>query len=760
MRLIGRARALTRQFLSARFDDGEGLPPAEHKVVPAARAVTLLATIWIAAVAFWEIGAPFGAGHYAVATAVTTGGENMLRFGIVGAVPRYLPEPPTPADYYCHHPWGTFWTAALFVGVFGHHDFVCRLPAALMSSAMPLLLYGAGRALWGPVAGALAAVAYVVTPITLAYASFFALEVPTMFAMALTTYAYVRFSQTHRKRFAALTVAGMVLAASFDWTGFAFDALVLGGLFLRGFVLRRFFAAFDFERFATLWATAVCLIALLAVFFVAKFAALDQLGHLVAQGQARASGSSLPLAQVLESRRYWILLAFTPLAIGLGKVAAPILVARAVLHRSEGELLPVAVLLTAILQYVGFKQGADIHFFWPQYFALYFAYALGGLAASAEEIGRSVRRHEVPGGGVARWEKQRHSSLLGFGVLGVGLAVAVAMLPDAVRALVWARKSGGRFNEKGLIIHPDLDKSAVFAELGATLPPDASLDVDGSMKPSYWMDFALERKVTITSLPRSRHGASTHVAVDARFTGSAALRVLVRDYSVRAYGPYFVADTADPSEPILGFSMPRREPSFFERLFVSSNHALYDVTPDPFWTWELREHFGVEPNPAPTGAPNGVEAQRILGNLAAAAGDSALAERRRGELLARVDRRMAREYSRGVRLLGVRYEHGASDVLTVYFEASGPLAGDPGFVITSTVEQAPDYSLVPKDELAWNVGMPFSLPASLWRPGFVYSSVTELMRRPGRERYTGSFQGPGAPVPLSGPRETTLLVLE
>src|SRR5262245_11070361 len=237
VRFIARARALTRQFLSARFDDGEGLPAAPRDVELGARIVTLLSTLFVAGVAFWEIGAPFGAGHYAAATAVTTGGENMLRFGIIGAVPRYLPDPPAPADYYCHHPWGIFWTAALFVGVFGHHDFVCRLPAVLMTSAMPFLLYGAGRALWGPVAGALAAVAYVVTPITLAYASFFALEVPTMFAMALTVFACVRFFQTNRTRFAALTVVGMVLAASFDWMGFVFDALVLGGLFLRGFVL-------------------------------------------------------------------------------------------------------------------------------------------------------------------------------------------------------------------------------------------------------------------------------------------------------------------------------------------------------------------------------------------------------------------------------------------------------------------------------------------------------------------------------------------
>ncbi len=750
--LVARARALTRQFLSARFDNGEGLPLAERQVELVARVVALLATIFVFAVSFWEIGAPFGAGHYAAATAVTTGGENMLRFGTIGAVPRYLPGPPESTDYYCHHPWGTFWTAALFVGVFGHHDFVCRLPAALMTSAIPLLLFRTGRALWGPIAGALAAAAYVVTPITLAYANFFALEVPTMFAMALTTYAYVRFSQAPQKRFAVLTLVGMVLAASFDWTGFVFDALVLGGLFVRGFVLRRFVAgAFDFVRFATLWASAVCLVALLAVFFVAKFASLDQLGQLVAQGQARASGSALPLEQVLESRRYWILLAFTPLAIGLGKVAAPILVARAVLYRRETELFAVAVLVTAILQYVGFKQGADIHFFWPHYFALYFAYAVGALAASAEEIGRSL---------LARFEKERHRAKLVFGVLGAGLVVALAMLPDALRALVWARKSGGRFNEKGLIIHPDLDKAAVFTELARTLPPDASLDVDQSMKPSYWMDFTLERMVTITSLPRALHGASTHFALDARFTPSATLRTFVRNNAIRAYGPYFVADTTAPHEPVVGFSTPRREPSFLERLFVSSNHALYDVAPDPLWTWELREHFGVQPNPLPGGSPASAEQLRIAQNLAVASGDSALSARRRDELLRGLDRKMARQYSNGVRLLGVRYEHGASDVLSVYFDTPGPLAGDPSFVITASVEAAPRTSLVPHDELPWNVGMPFSIPTSLWRPGFVYSSITELMRRPGRERYVGSWQGQGAPVPSGGARDTTLLVLE
>jgi hypothetical protein len=274
------------------------------------------------------------------------------------------------------------------------------------------------------------------------------------------------------------------------------------------------------------------------------------------------------------------------------------------------------------------------------------------------------------------------------------------------------------------------------------------------------MDFTLERKVTVTSFPRSLQGGSTHFALDSRFTPSATLRALVRHHAVSAYGPYLVADTTAPEEPIVGFSTPRREPNFLERIFVSSNHALYDVAPDPFWTWELREHLEVEPNPVPGGAPTGGEVLRIAHNAAVASGDSALAQRRRDELFAGVDRKMAREYSGGVRLLGVRCESGASDVLSVYFEASGPLAGDPAFVIVSNVEAAPRYSLVPPDELAWNVGMPFSIPTSLWRPGFVYSTVTELMRRPGRERYSGSWVGQGAPVPAGGARETTLAVLE
>jgi 4-amino-4-deoxy-L-arabinose transferase-like glycosyltransferase len=751
--LRARAKALAQRLFIARFDDGAGLPPAERLEILAGRALATLATLWILGVVLWEIAAPFGAGHYAAATAVTTGGENMLRFGIVGPVPRVLAEPPSPGDYYCHHPWGVFWVAAFFVGLFGHHDVVCRLPAALMSSAMPVLLYGAGRALWGPLAGGLSAAAYVALPITLAYANFFALEVPTMFAMALTAFAFVRFRQTDSRRFAALTVVGFALAASFDWTGFVFGGFVLGALFLRGFVFRRFFPPLPFDRFASVWAIGVVVLALLLAFHLGEFAHLGQLGHFFAQGEARATGSSEPLSKVLESRRYWILLAFTPLAIVLGKVALPVLLGRLAILRRDAEIVPLAVLFTATFQYLAFKQGADIHFFWPQYFALYFAYALGGLAVTASEGSRYLA------GRFGRAELARPLNVS----IHVALVVVVLLLvPDALRALEWARKSGGRFNEKGLIIHPDLDKSRVFTELSKTLPESSSLAVDPSMKPSYWMDFTLERPVNVTSFPAGRgRQADTHFAFDSRFSAKRTLASSVREHAVSAYGPYFIVDLEAPEkQPIKGFAVQRQEPTFFERVFVQSSHALYRVRPDPFWTWELRSHLGELPNPLPSVNPHTFSELRIAHNVAVSLGDRELAARRRDALLRGVANGSARDFTQGVRLLGVRFEHGASDVLTVYFEAAAPLASDVGFVITSEVEKGPRFSLVPADELVWNVGMPFSLPTSLWRAGYVYESVTELMRRPGRERYVGWFDGPGAPTPTSGPRETTLLVLE
>jgi 4-amino-4-deoxy-L-arabinose transferase-like glycosyltransferase len=733
-----------------RFDDGEGLPAAPLVFVRAGNACAWIATLFIALVGLWEIAGPFAAGHYASTTAIAVGGENMLRWGILAPVPTYIGGPPAPSDYYCHHPFGVFWTAAAFSWLFGHHDWVCRLPAVLMSACLPRLVHGAGRALYGPIAGGLAALAYVVLPITLAYANFFSLEIATMFGMALAIYGFARFSQCARYRFGVLAVVGFGYAAAADWPGFFFDGLVLGALFLRGFVVTRPFGAFVFDRFAKVWAWSVVVVTLLALFHLAALVKLEHVSELLRQGDFRTAGSDAPLATVLEHRRYWIELAFTPLAVVIGKLGLPVLLARLVFRRRELELFPLALLATASVQYVVFKQGADIHFFWPEYFALYFAYAVGALVASLD--------------GWFAWAAARRSlaprrTLVTWVVGAVGLASVLAILPDGLVALIYARQSGGRFNERGSFIHSDFDKEAALASVARGLPTEAVFGVSNSFQPSYWMDWVLERPVRYVGLPRVGSAGVSNFALDTRFDTHGALESLTREFPVRAIGPFLFADSVGAPALVSGFATVPRRLGAFARFFTATSHDVYDVVPDPFWTWELRAHLNQTPNPAPSANPVRFEELRIAHNLALFEGDQTRAERLRAELLADVDRSVQRKYTEGVELLGARLERGASTYFTLYFETNAPLPSDVSFQILSTVEAAPRFSLTPRDELIWDVGVPFALPTTLWRPGFIYSSVTEITRRPGVERYDGGFRGPMAPTLMGGPAPKPLLRL-
>ncbi|HEY3500484.1 MAG TPA: glycosyltransferase family 39 protein [Polyangiaceae bacterium] len=732
------------------FDDGAGLPAADPRFERAGRVLALTATALMVAVGLFEIDAPFGAGHYAAATAVLTAGENFWRFGTLAPLTHHPLGAPGNADYYCHHPFGIFWTAGLFAWL-GHHEWVCRLPAVLMSALMPALVYGAGRGLFGPLAAGLSALAFAVLPITLAYANFFALEVPAMFGMALAVWGFVRFSQSGRRRFAAAFVIGLGYAMAADWPGFVFAALVLGWLLLRGFVSRRWFSPLPFERFATAWALAVALAVALAAYHVGVFVKLDQFDEFVRQGEFRSKGADLPLSQTLAKRAYWIALAFTPLGVWIGKLAVPVLAARALLERRDLEILPLAVLGTAIFQYVVFKQGADIHFFWPHYFALYFAYGFGALAATLERVlawASTRTRRELP------------ASSLAILLLALGALPLIAILPDGLRALRYARKSGARFNEKGYIIHADFDKAAALSEVARALPPDATLGVHSSMKQSYWMDWVVERPLDSARIPApGRPFENSHFCLDTRFAEAAGVREFVRDFAVDAYGPFLFADLQTPARPLAAFEVASREPSVLERIFVSSTHALHDVRPSPFLTWELRTHYEQTPNPAPERTPVSLEELRIAHNVAVANGDTTRAEGLRARLFAGADRRIAFASAEDIELLALRFERGASDLLILYFSPRAPLAEDRSFSITSHVEAAPRLSLTPRDELAWDVGMPFAIPTSLWHAGFIYSSASEIVRRPGRERYAGAWSGRSAGEQRRA-REITLLTLD
>jgi 4-amino-4-deoxy-L-arabinose transferase-like glycosyltransferase len=727
----------------------DGLPAAEPLEERAARIVTLVASVWFALAAAWELFGPVLAGHYAAAGGMGIMAENMLRWHIAGPVWEYTTTRPSPSLYYCHHPWGTFWTTAALMKVFGRHDFVCRLPAVLLSAATPPLLSAIGRAVWRPAAGAAAAAAFVVLPITLAFANFNALEVPVIAWSLLGLWGFVRMTQTGRRRHLAAALAGTLLALQADWPAYMLAGAMLGFGLLRGFIAPGIFGPVRYaRRYAQWWAFCAASSVLSFGLYVVVFKDAGKLDDLLGAYGMRAAGNVVPLSAVLASRRYWIELSFSPIAIALGKGAAVLAVLRLLVLRREHEVIPLAVLLMAVVQYVVFKQGADIHVFWPHYFGAYFALAMGAVVATLAPILARVRSLQRGRGPVV--------------ALGVALLPIVAVARDGIPALRYARETGGRFNEKGLLIHSDGAKTAFLHFIEPSIPKTATVDLHEGMKHTWAQTWALNRLVVGGRPLPSRSRASNAVYLaDTRFLLDDLQGQLAAGFHVTAVGPFWKVVESEPAAPLDAFSFTESEPAWWEWYLVSGTEPHRDVTPDPWLTWELRTHFG-QPAMPPAGPPVTLEQKRIAHNVAVAAGDQA----RAAVLLAEIQRELSpvhAAFDDGTEILGTTFHEGARPLLTIFLRAGGPTTADVQLLVKSKVTAKAAWSTTIADPLERDVGLPLAIGSQRWRPGFLYSDPVAIRKRPGTEVFRASFwvRGSGPPPKrLRGPREVELLTLQ
>jgi hypothetical protein len=365
--------------------------------------------------------------------------------------------------------------------------------------------------------------------------------------------------------------------------------------------------------------------------------------------------------------------------------------------------------------------------FWPHYFAEYFAFACAGLSQTALDLAQRSKPGRVG---------------FQYACLGLAGAASLAIFPDGLRALRYAHRSGGRFNENGHLIKPDKDKVAALEWLGARIPKASSLVFHPGMRQSLWVDWSLQRPVVTTSrlpTPFAAQRDSYYVA-DMRFMTASEQEALAQNFAVTAIGPFLAVNYAERTARLSVFSVERVEPSWLQSYWVSSSHALRRIEPNPFLNWELRDRFDLQPNDPPKVEPKTFEEQRIRHNIAVAARDAFGAEFWLRSFLAGCDRAAIRTFEDGDELIGSRLERGTSLVYSVYFRASGPDPENPELVLHSVIEAAPLGSLVPKDETIAEVGMPFAIPANRWKRGYVYSSITEVIRRIGRERWYGSFR--------------------
>jgi hypothetical protein len=703
---------------------------------PDVRAGTALgwAAVTIAfAVAALGIGGPFPEGHYASSAIIGTGGTNLWRWHTLFPINGLIDHPPTAANYYMHHPPGVYWTVGLLGKVLGFSNWVMRLPPLIYMTATTWLLWRLGRELWGAIPGGLAALAYVSLPITLGFANYHDLEQPVMFGFVLATWGYVRLVHTWRERYAIASVFGFGFALNHDWPAYMWGAFFLFGLFVYGFFIpermRRPLRALPFGRY---WAAMVVVAAWSIAVELYLMKSSGRIADLMASYFVRSAGGDTPLENVLKARHYRIELMFSGLAIGLGKLALPVMLVRAAVKRDHFELLAVPIFVCAALQYVSFKQGADVHIFWPHYFAAFFAFGIGAIAASIMDltvwVGGLVR------GGVMRATFKRIAPWAALAAVGLPLSL---VLKDGLSLVRLARETGGRFAEANL--DSDIDKVTVLRWFLPRFPETVGVGYHPGVPATWSLQWETRPHLATANQPvTTPMGDRTRVYVmDTRTASLADLRSAATHYHVHAIGRLWVMDRSEKPATLDGYTLDEREPSWWQWLWLGPVEPVRSVRWSPWVTWEWRTMLG-QPVNVPQGAPATTDEIRIAHNVAVEQRDDKGAARLRAMLQARFDQPRATAFEGGTTLVGSIHNRGARRSLTLFFVA-GHFDTDSHFKVHAKVLRPPRLSTLPADPADLEIANAPIWPTTLWRKGHIYSFQIVYRKRPGTEALTASW---------------------
>ncbi len=723
-------------------------PQARPALDRACAAIATVAGVWFAFTAWWGMAGPPLGGHLGNGAAGTVLlAENGLKWHTVYPLFDWFGTTnPYPIAAACHHPFGMFWLSDIALVLFGHHDFVVNLPAVLMSSLMPLILYKLGKHCWGPVAGMAAVLGFTILPLTTAYSIFHGLEVTTIFGSVLFYLGTARYQTYGRRRDLAFVLIGALFATAGDWAGYLALAPVLAWGFLRAFVLPSWMTpAIRALRYHRWWALSVVMMVTTLFLWVWLFQRADKINEWLSSAVNRGGGKDIPLSVVLESRKAWIAFSFTPLAIAIGKVAAFVALGRFLWKRTDHELFSLAMLLAAAVQYIIFKQGADVHIFWPHYFGAYYALALAQLAATAFEGSAFIAGKLAPAAA---------SRIAPAVALSVVLLPSLMLTPDTVRALKVWRETGGRYDDHGALIRSHGDLIFVLRDLIAPkLQPGDRIAYQSGANVGWEHSWSLRADMAEMESPSDVY---PFWIARASALGADRLKKVSATRALAIYGDVIVWTRGTPFGPVDAYSLGEHEPNLFQWMFTNNVEPVRELphAPDPFLTWEWRVHLD-EQAFAPTASPTTLNEQRIAHNVAVERGDAAGAERLREQIVAQLVRDPEAHYDGGHELMGVRVTKGVQPMLEVWFAAGGPTDGDTHFHVRSHIVRPARFSLIPANETDREMAWPPALSTKLWKKGFIYKFECVMNHRIGLERYTGFWAGGPA---KHGARDPVVLV--
>ena len=607
----------------------------------------------------------------------------------------------------------------------------------MCSALSSWLVYALGRAAWGVVPAAAATLVFVFMPIDLAFNNFANLEVPTIFFGLLFTWATLRLWQTWAPRYVTFATLGALGVCQCDWVGIVLIGLVLGFGFVRAYVLpRKWYGRIDERQYARWFAYAMVAMAGTLFLYIYLFGKLDKLNDLVSSYHIRTAGVEDPWKEIFtERRKMWLSWMITPIGGGILAVGIPLSFLR--LARRPAEIFPIAWTLAAAFQYLVFKNGADVHIFWPHYFGPCAALSMGVVVA----CGLWMRRLAV------RLSPAVVRSFVGY-ALG-GLLFALSLAPIALLArmaipqLVQSRKTAGRFDDGGRHINTDAD-IAQFTEWAVPrLPDGAPLTYQNGFQFSWNGAYAAHRPAHRRQATKSSPGDPDHVAlIDTRATSTSDLRAAAKEFAIKAVGPFWRVDTAHGSS-LVAIRYTESQPTFLERLFVTGTDLVRTIGPDEdvYASWEWRNALGLNA-PTPTAAPGTFDEIRIAHNVAVSRGDPESAAALRTRLLGKAHDLTDIVFTDDVHLLNVDVDDGAATVITLLWE-TGPKFSpvDDHFGVTCKVTAKPKLWKSETDFFAKDMAPPMAVRPAFWKPGSLYTQRFIALHRIGTEECTGAFSG-------------------
>jgi hypothetical protein len=691
------------------------------------------------------INGPIPEGHTGASAACGTAAFNMWHWKIWYPISSYVDRPPPASMAYMHHPMGIFWTLAIVGKLFGFANWILRIAPLVYVTATTALLWRIGRALWGKIPGALTAVAFVAMPITLGFANYHDLEQPVIFGCVLATWGYVCLLRSWRLRHALAGAAGFAFALGHDWPAYMWGAAFLPMLFVYGYVVpERLRAPIDARAFGRFWAMLALAVAANLIVEIFALWKTGRMNDVLASYNNRSLGSDTPLATVLAARHYRINLMFTALVIVMGKLALPVIVARGIARRDHREWLALPLFVAAVVQYTQFKQGADVHIFWPHYFTPYFALAAGALAATVADVttwaGAWLRR----GAAAAAWARAAPWAAL----VAIGLPLAV-VVKDGLSLVRLARETGGRFAEANL--DSDYDRHAVLSWFLPKVPANLGIAYHPGIYASWAVQWTTRpRTSTNQQTPASPVTPSTRIYImDTRKASAADLRLAASRYHVHAVEHLWVFDRGAPVAPLEGYALDERDPTLREWWSQGPTETIRSVRPSAWVTWEWRTLLG-QPATAPPSIPVPVttEELRIAHNVAVEDGNADAAARLRGALAVGFNLPLAARFDGYTTLIGALRRTGARRSVTLFFTA-GTMTGDNKFLVHAKVVAPPRLSTLPVDPAELELAGSPMWPTNLWRRGHIYSLEAVYRKRPGTEVLSGAWS-PG-PKRVDGP---------